>query len=62
MPERMRERNQQELISLLKMAYSAELAAAYAYRGHWHSVSDPDEKARIKNGRLGIGGRENGPR
>jgi rubrerythrin len=48
MPERMQERNQRELISLLKMAYSAELAAAYAYRGHWHSVIDPDEKARIK--------------
>jgi hypothetical protein len=48
MPERMQERNQQELISLLKMAYSAEMAAAYAYRGHWHSVIDPDEKARIK--------------
>ncbi|MCU1268084.1 MAG: hypothetical protein JWM21_4402 [Acidobacteria bacterium] len=30
------------------MAYSAELAAAYAYRGHWHSVRDPDERASIK--------------
>ena len=44
----MQERNQQELITLLRMAYSGELAAAYAYRGHWHSVSDPHEKARIK--------------
>jgi len=30
------------------MAYSAELAAAYAYRGHWKSVSDPAEKERIR--------------
>lgn len=32
---------------LLRLAYSAELAAAYAYRGHWHSVSDADERDRI---------------
>jgi len=31
------------------MAYSAELAAAYAYRGHWKSVSDPAEKERIRH-------------
>ena len=37
----------QELIALLQMAYSAELAAAYAYRGHWHSVSDICERERI---------------
>jgi rubrerythrin len=36
-----------KLIALLQLAYSAELAAAYAYRGHWHSVSDPEERARI---------------
>jgi rubrerythrin len=30
------------------MAYSAELAAAYAYRGHWNSVTDAREKARIQ--------------
>jgi hypothetical protein len=36
------------LVGLLQLAYSAELAAAYAYRGHWHSVSDKDERARIK--------------
>jgi len=23
------------------------MAAAYAYRGHWHSVSDPDEQSTI---------------
>ena len=38
----------QNLIALLQLAYSAERAAAYAYRGHWHSVKDPDERARIK--------------
>jgi len=36
------------LVGLLQLAYSAELAAAYAYRGHWHSVSDKDERGRIK--------------
>jgi rubrerythrin len=37
-----------KLIATLRMAYSGELAAGYAYRGHWHSVRLPDEKARIK--------------
>lgn len=36
------------LITLLQLAYSAERAAAYAYRGHWHSVVDQDERIRIK--------------
>jgi rubrerythrin len=40
--------SKQKLIELLQLAYSAERAAAYAYRGHWHSVSEPDERARIK--------------
>lgn len=44
----MREESEQKLIKLLRLAFSAELAAAYAYRGHWHSVSDPEEKLRIK--------------
>ncbi len=35
------------LIELLRLAYSAELAAAYAYRGHWHSVADQAERDRI---------------
>jgi rubrerythrin len=35
------------LIALLQLAYSGEKAAAYAYRGHWKSVSDPDERGRI---------------
>jgi rubrerythrin len=37
-----------KLIAILQLAYSAERAAAYAYRGHWHSVVDVDERARIK--------------
>ena len=37
-----------QLIATLQMAYSGELAAGYAYRGHWHSVNDPEERRRIK--------------
>ena len=40
--------SQQKLIALLQLAYSAERAAAYAYRGHWHSVVDMEERARIR--------------
>jgi rubrerythrin len=36
-----------QFIALLRLAYSAELAAAYAYRGHWHSVSGANERMRI---------------
>ena len=36
------------LVELLQLAYSGELAAAYAYEGHWKSVRDPEEKERIK--------------
>lgn len=36
------------LVSILKLAYSGELAAAYAYRGHWQSVSDPNERKQIE--------------
>lgn len=39
--------SRQNLIRILQLAYSAERAAAYAYRGHWKSVSDKDERARI---------------
>ena len=45
MPEAQDHKN---LIALLQLAYSAEQAAAFAYRGHWHSVVDVDERARIK--------------
>jgi rubrerythrin len=37
-----------QLIATLQMAYSGELAAGYAYRGHWHSVSDAAERLRIR--------------
>lgn len=35
------------LTAILRLAYSGELAAAPAYRGHWRSVRDPDERTRI---------------
>ena len=35
------------LIHILQLAYSGERAAAYAYRGHWRSVSSAEEKERI---------------
>jgi rubrerythrin len=37
-----------KLIGVLQLAYSGELAAGYAYRGHWHSVADMDERDRIQ--------------
>jgi demethoxyubiquinone hydroxylase (CLK1/Coq7/Cat5 family) len=37
-----------ELIKILRLAYSGELAAAYAYRGHWHSVKDEATRGRIR--------------
>jgi rubrerythrin len=37
-----------ELIKILRLAYSAEMAAAYAYRGHWRSVKDEATRARIR--------------
>jgi rubrerythrin len=40
--------NRQKLITLLQGAFSGELAAAYAYRGHWHSVSAADERESIR--------------
>jgi rubrerythrin len=40
--------SRQKLIAILQLAYSGELAAAYAYRGHWHSVSDDRERHAIR--------------
>ena len=37
-----------KLVRSLRMAYSAEKAAAFAYIGHARSVSDPEEKAAIQ--------------
>jgi demethoxyubiquinone hydroxylase (CLK1/Coq7/Cat5 family) len=39
---------QARFINLLQRAYSGELAAAYAYRGHWKSLSRPDERRGIQ--------------
>lgn len=36
------------LVRTLQGAYSGELAAAAAYNGHWRSVRDPEERARIR--------------
>jgi len=38
----------QNLIRILQNAYSGEIAAAYAYRGHWKSLKDSPEKLQIK--------------
>lgn len=37
------------LTDLLRQAYSAERAAAFAYRGHAGSVTSPDEKSAIRS-------------
>ena len=42
------EGNRRSLVRILQLAYSGERAAAYAYRGHWKSVTDADERSRIK--------------
>lgn len=36
------------LIHILQGAYSGELAAGFAYRGHWKSVRNANERAAIK--------------
>jgi demethoxyubiquinone hydroxylase (CLK1/Coq7/Cat5 family) len=36
------------LIRILQNAHAGELAAAYAYRGHWKSLRESAEKAEIK--------------
>jgi rubrerythrin len=41
--------SRQKLIAILQSAYSGELAAAYAYRGHWRSVRAADERDAIHN-------------
>jgi rubrerythrin len=37
-----------KLIRILQNAHAGELAAAYAYRGHWKSLKESAEKERIK--------------
>lgn len=39
---------EQQLIRILQAAYSGELAAAYAYRGHWKSLKNPVEQESIR--------------
>src|SRR5882762_4885081 len=41
--------SRQKLIALLQLAYSGELAAAHAYRGHWKSVRNAEQKTAIQN-------------
>ena len=41
--------SRRKLVLLLQLAYSGELAAAYAYRGHWNSVRDANERASIRS-------------
>jgi len=36
------------LIRILQNAYSGEVAAAYAYRGHWRSLNGTPESERIR--------------
>jgi demethoxyubiquinone hydroxylase (CLK1/Coq7/Cat5 family) len=36
------------LIRILQNAHAGEVAAAYAYRGHWKSLKDSPEKTRIR--------------
>jgi demethoxyubiquinone hydroxylase (CLK1/Coq7/Cat5 family) len=44
-----KENARQNLISILQNAYSGELAAAYAYRGHWRSLKkSAAERERIR--------------
>ena len=38
----------ENLICILQNAHAGELAAAYAYRGHWKSLKESAEKAEIK--------------
>ena len=35
-------------IEILQQAYSGERAAAYAYRGHWRSLHDSDDRSRVQ--------------
>src|SRR5687767_3629916 len=37
-----------QLIRILQNAYSGEIAAAYAYRGHWKSLRESPERTNIR--------------
>lgn len=40
--------SRENLIRILQNAYSGELAAAFAYRGHWKSLKESAEREEIK--------------
>jgi hypothetical protein len=42
------EAHRRHLIDLLQGAYSGELAAGFAYRGHWKSLKNESERAAIR--------------
>jgi demethoxyubiquinone hydroxylase (CLK1/Coq7/Cat5 family) len=42
------DRDHRELVRILQGAYSGELAAGLAYRGHWKSVKSTDERVAIQ--------------
>src|SRR4030065_155941 len=42
-------------IDILQQAYSGERAAAYAYRGHWRSLHDSDDRSRLQTIEEGAG-------
>jgi hypothetical protein len=42
------EGHRRHLIEILQAAYSGELAAGFAYRGHWKSLKDPGERAAVQ--------------
>lgn len=43
-----REAHRHNLIEILQSAYSGELAAGFAYRGHWKSLKNADERSAIQ--------------
>ena len=43
-----RKSHQLQLVHILQGAYSGELAAGFAYRGHWKSVKNADQRAAIQ--------------
>lgn len=44
----MKENARKNLIRILQHAHAGELAAAYAYRGHWKSLKESAEKTQIE--------------
>jgi rubrerythrin len=40
-------RDTRRLVAQLQLAYSGELGAGFAYRGHGRSLRDPEERARV---------------